>query len=402
MDTHSQTHASGCGESEWRGEEGRTPCCGGSPTVDDVAQQPLGGHDATSGVASATERLQGVAPQPAVSEEKKAAWEADQHRLAQLAAVPRMEIYSDLATGCEGTAPDDTFVHRWFALPDLEAALTSSSRVDAGECSGKDDHDSAAARRSATPNATWEALVRQLRFDKAQQSSAVAAAPPLPALVYVGGIDISFVRGTSDGVACLTILRYPSMELVGTYMHRCALREPYLSGFLAFREVQPVCELWESVRAELLVTQTLPQLLLVDGNGVQHPRRCGLATHLGVVLGIPTIGCTKKLLQVDGLTRETVEAALDATTVSPAAHSPTPHLVPLLGATPPRQLYGYAIHGVHNSVRKCIYVSPGHCIGYAAATALVLTMLRHRIPEPIRAADLSSRAYIRDAAASAD
>jgi endonuclease V len=139
---------------------------------------------------------------------------------------------------------------------------------------------------------------------------------------------------------------------------------------------------------------------------VHHPRRCGLATHLGVTLDIPTIGCSKKMLQVDGICREKVEEAFlrdAAASASASAGGVTtlPYVLPLVGATSPAQLYGYAVHGHLNSVKKCIFVSPGHCVGFAVATALVVTMLKHRIPEPIRAADLGSRALIRDSLASA-
>ncbi|KAG5464803.1 hypothetical protein LSCM4_00244 [Leishmania orientalis] len=342
--------------------------------------------------------------------EKKRAWEEEQLRIALLADVPRTECYycphlsgqgssevQSTAPHRESAAPDEEFVHRRFALPDFESRLLAHPQPGAGDSTEARGADSAKCGFSSL-HSPWEALRRQLQFDKVQQSAAAASnsavAPQLPALTFVGGVDISFIPGTDDGVACLAILRYPSMELVKTYMHRCTLREPYICGFLAFREIQPVCELFDSVRVELLVTCTMPQLLIVDGNGIQHPRRCGLATHLGVVLDIPTIGCSKKLLQVDGLTREAVEAALEASVEAESRSSPLPRLLPLLGTSMPRQLYGYAVQGQRNSVKKCIYVSPGHCVGFAVAAALVLTMLRHRIPEPIRAADLSSRAYI--------
>lgn len=354
--------------------------------------------------------LSAAAPQP--SEEKRREWEAEQLRVALLADVPRTEYYycrhlSNHGNGTvqlnaphnEGGAPDEAFVHQRFALPNFEASLLLPPQTGVTDNSEAHDVDSTICNPSSL-NSPWEALWCQLRFDKARQSAA-AVAQQLPTLTFVGGVDISFIPGSDDGVACLAILRYPSMEHVKTYMHRCTLREPYMSGFLAFREIQPVCELFDSVRVELLATQTMPHLLIVDGNGVQHPRRCGLATHLGVALDIPTIGCSKKMLQLDGLTREGVETALETLGEAASSSPSLPRLLPLLGTSSPTQLYGYAVHGHLNSVKKCIYVSPGHCVGFAVAAALVMTMLRHRIPEPIRAADLGSRAYISDAFASA-
>lgn len=332
-----------------------------------------------------------------ISDEQRAAWEEEQRTMAQQEDLPRSEYYAfvDLHSrheNCSDTAPPDArFFHRRLLLPDLEATLALAPHIDE----------------------QWDAVRRQIHHDATRQQQpqqnpphTSKSVPALPELRYVGGVDISFVPHTNDGVACLAVLRYPSMECVATYMHRCTLQVPYVSGFLAFREVQPVRELFDAVRPALLAAEMMPQLLVVDGNGVQHPRRCGLATHLGVVLDIPTIGCSKKMLHVDGLTRGAVEAALERAgepqTASASASASLPRIVPLLGASTPTQLYGYAVHGRQNSVKKCIFVSPGHGVGFAAATALVVSMLRHRIPEPIRAADLGSRAYIRDAVAAQD
>ncbi|KPA80193.1 putative endonuclease V [Leptomonas pyrrhocoris] len=363
--------------------------------------------------------------------EKKATWTQVQLRLGRCTEVPGSELY-----GCADTplrqagAFDENYVHKRFSLAGLEAALMGSQETTTAAAvedpSGND---------SSSSSPYWTALRRQLRWDVAQQirygeqlqqqqqqrikeegedkehfavqsPSSLSSSSVLPALTCIGGVDISFIPNTNDGIACLVILRYPSLELVKTYMHRCTLREPYISTFLAFREIEPIRELFEKVRDELTAMHTMPQLLVVDGNGVHHPRRCGLATHLGVTLDIPTIGCSKKVLQMDGISREAVEAAflkdavVDAS-MSPLPTSTPPCVLPLVGTSSPAQLYGYAVHSHLNSVKKSIFVSPGHCVGFAVATALIVTMLRHRIPEPVRAADLGSRAFIRDSLASA-
>ena len=77
------------------------------------------------------------------------------------------------------------------------------------------------------------------------------------------------------------------------------LKEDYLPGFLAFRELAPTLELFRRLKewnAELW-----PEAILVDGNGILHKRRCGYACHLGVLLKTPTIGCAKTFFDVDGL-----------------------------------------------------------------------------------------------------
>nr|CCC93823.1 putative endonuclease V [Trypanosoma congolense IL3000] len=93
----------------------------------------------------------------------------------------------------------------------------------------------------------------------------------LPPLRYVGGVDISFVRGADAAVACLAVMTYPSLEVCRTFVQRCEVSEPYIASYLAFREVGPLLELVEGVREELCAASCFPQLLLVDGCGVPHP-----------------------------------------------------------------------------------------------------------------------------------
>ncbi|KAH9582123.1 Endonuclease V [Trypanosoma melophagium] len=214
----------------------------------------------------------------------------------------------------------------------------------------------------------------------------------LPVLRYVGGLDISFVKGSSLAVACLVVLEYPSMRQIRVFLHHCEVTEPYIPGFLAFREAGPIMELIENVRSTLLEEGCFPQLFLVDGCGVHHPLRCGLASHLGVLLDVPTIGCAKNLIYVDGITREATNQ-LFTTSENDSHHTEMgPIVKPIIGQS--GLLWGYAATP-NSDVKKPIFVSPGHRIGYAEATALVLSMCKHRVPEPIRAADSAARECIR-------
>ncbi|ESL06283.1 endonuclease V [Trypanosoma rangeli SC58] len=235
----------------------------------------------------------------------------------------------------------------------------------------------------------------QLQRDAEHRKTALSL--PLMPLRYVGGVDISYVRGTNLAVACLVIMEYPAMRVCRTIFHQCEVTEPYIPGFLAFREVAPLVELIKKVKGESCEEETsvYPQLLLVDGCGVQHPLRCGLASHVGVILDIPTIGCAKNFMAVDGMTRESMHLLFE--TSADDAHgakkeSLAPLVKPMIGRS--GALWGYAATP-NPSVRNPIFVSPGHLVGYAEAAALVLSMCKHRVPEPIRVADLSSRDYIR-------
>ncbi|KAL4450544.1 hypothetical protein ABPG77_000900 [Micractinium sp. CCAP 211/92] len=237
-------------------------------------------------------------------------------------------------------------------------------------------------------------------------------------------------------VAALAVLSFPGLEVQHVELLELpALGAPYLPGFLGFREVPAYLELLRRAAAK----GVHPQLLLVDGTGVLHPRRCGSASHLGVLSGLPTVGVAKTLLQVDGLpgereVRAAVAAALDAQAqLAPRSESPEGpealqpgdrgcsaradgadgHVYPLPGSGCWLPLLGP--HGEELGAAQCaggasssnrassgqpasrrpIFVSVGHRLGLATALAVVQRCCIHRVPEPIRQADLLSRAEVR-------
>jgi deoxyinosine 3'endonuclease (endonuclease V) len=208
----------------------------------------------------------------------------------------------------------------------------------------------------------------------------------LPPLTTVGGVDISFIKGTNIAVASVVVMSFPELEVLRTVMHHCEMQEPYIPGFLAFRELPPIMEALAQLR-HVCSAAEFPQLLLLDGNGVHHMRRCGVATHLGVVCGIPTIGCAKKFLAVDGLSRDEVHQRF-ASFVGAGRGT----VMPLHGES--GQLWCHMALTGKSTVRP-VFISPGHLLSFSTATTLALLMTRNRVVEPVRQADLQSRAYIR-------
>uniref|UniRef100_A0A452UIN8 Endonuclease V n=2 Tax=Ursus maritimus TaxID=29073 RepID=A0A452UIN8_URSMA len=204
-------------------------------------------------------------------------------------------------------------------------------------------------------------------------------------LQRVGGVDVSFVKGDSvSACASLVVLSYPELEVVYEDCCMVSLTAPYVSGFLAFREVPFLVDAVRRLREK--EPRLVPQVLLVDGNGVLHHRGFGVACHLGVLTDLPCIGVAKKLLQVDGLENN-------------ARHKEKIRLLraggdsfPLIGGS--GTVLGMALKS-HDHSSKPLYVSVGHKISLEAAVRLTQGCCRFRVPEPVRQADIRSRDYIR-------
>ncbi|MGD2074553.1 MAG: deoxyribonuclease V [Gammaproteobacteria bacterium] len=105
----------------------------------------------------------------------------------------------------------------------------------------------------------------------------------------VAGVDVGFEDGGRTTHAAVAVLAFPGLELVAQAVVRCPTRFPYVPGYLSFRELPAVLEALERLAVR-------PDLLLCDAQGLAHPRRFGLASHLGVFTDIPSIGVAKSRL----------------------------------------------------------------------------------------------------------
>ena len=171
------------------------------------------------------------------------------------------------------------------------------------------------------------------------------------------------LRKANRAIGCVVMYRFPEMEEIERTYAVLPLEFPYVPGLLSFREI-PV--LLQALRK----LQALPDLLFCDGQGYAHPRRLGLASHLGVVLDRPSIGCAKSLLI--------------------GAHKPLPakagSWTPLLDEKAGNERIG-AVLRTRNGVRP-IYVSQGHRVSLESAIRLTLAVTDgFRIPRPTRDAD---------------
>ena len=203
----------------------------------------------------------------------------------------------------------------------------------------------------------------------------------------VGGVDISFSTDKNDlihAVVCLVVLSYPDLQVQFQRCEIVHLTSLYVPGFLAFREVdhiQKLCiELFEEQH------ELYPDVILVDGNGILHHTKFGLASHLGVVLNLPTIGVAKKLFHVDGLEKNEKLKKLFQNNLLQKGDTHD-----LIGSS--NFLYGKALRSTDHSSNP-IFVSVGNKISLDSAVRLVNNCCQYRVPEPVRLADQYSRSFI--------
>ena len=179
----------------------------------------------------------------------------------------------------------------------------------------------------------------------------------------IAGVDIS--SSDSQGVArgAVVVLSYPELDIKEVQTAESRITLPYIPGLLSFRECPLILDACEKLC-------NTPDLVLVDGQGVAHPRRLGLASHLGLFLNVPTIGCAKSILCGR---HELLEE-------EPGSHAELVDNGEVIGA---------ALRTKLNV--KPIYVSIGHKIDLASALHWVTNCCRgYRLPEPTRLAHLAA------------
>ncbi len=170
----------------------------------------------------------------------------------------------------------------------------------------------------------------------------------------LAGCDIAFLGQRAFCAAA--ILRYDTMQLVSKKIVEKIVKFPYIPTLLAFRELEPLKAVLKGLDFDVL---------MVDGHGIAHPRGLGIASHIGVVAGMPTIGVAKAILcgELEG---------------KPTLGKPTPLIYD-------GRLVGYA--AVTKLGSKPIYISPGHMISPESALRIALSCIRgYRLPEPTRLA----------------
>lgn len=202
------------------------------------------------------------------------------------------------------------------------------------------------------PSTTQEAVAIQQ-----QLRSNVITVDQLGPVNFVAGVDVGFESNGSVTRAAVAVLSWPDLQLQEQAIARRPTTFPYIPGFLSFREVPAVLD-------ALAQLQTTPDLILCDGQGLAHPRRFGIACHLGLLVDIPAIGVAKSLLV--GRHQEVPDQR--------GAWQSLVHRNEVVGAalrTRPKT--------------KPLYISVGHRVSLATAIEYVMSCTtRYRLPETTR------------------
>ncbi|MDD5126887.1 MAG: deoxyribonuclease V [Dehalococcoidales bacterium] len=209
----------------------------------------------------------------------------------------------------------------------------------------------------------WQFSVREAMNLQKELAQRVSRTGEVSNPRFIGGVDISVDRFRGTATAAVVVLDYPALEPVEIRIVQGKPGMPYIPGLLSFREAPLILE----ACAQL---ENAPDLLLVDGQGIAHPRRLGIAAHLGLWLEVPTIGCAKSRLCGD--CKEPDNTVGSYTELSDNGE--------VIGA----------VLRTRNGV-KPVYISTGHKINQLSAVQWVLRCCRgYRLPEPVRYAHLAA------------
>jgi len=208
---------------------------------------------------------------------------------------------------------------------------------------------------------TWPLTVEEAIAIQEQLRGEIITSDDLKEPVqYVAGVDMGFEAEGTISRAAVAVLSFPGLQLQETAIARRPTSFPYVPGFLSFREIPAVLDALEKIN-------TIPDLILCDGQGIAHPRRFGIACHLGLVLNMPTIGVAKSLLV--------------------GKHEEVPDQK---GSWQPLRHRGETVGAVlrTRTGTKPLYISSGHRVSLPTAIEYVLRCTpKYRLPETTRIAD---------------
>ncbi len=183
----------------------------------------------------------------------------------------------------------------------------------------------------------------------------------------VAGVDVSYASKGRLAVCCITVFSFPDMDFINSVHSIMEVRFPYIPGLLTFREGPSVLDAFERL-------DFIPDVFIFDGQGIAHPRGVGIASHMGVYLGIRSIGCAKSHLFGD-------------------YKIPGPRKGDMSALVHKGDVIGTVLRTRDNT--RPVFISPGHMIDIIDSTRIALECAtKYRLPEPVRQAHIMSRKLI--------
>ena len=205
----------------------------------------------------------------------------------------------------------------------------------------------------------WEISAKQAKKVQKELSGKIQIEESSIQVQKICGVDVGFGHDTSTSIAtaACVVLSFPDLKLIEYRTEKHTITFPYIHGLLSFREIPPLIAVLERLKIE-------PDLIIADGQGIAHPRRFGLACHLGLIFNKPSIGCAKSRL-IGEYERPGGNRG-DYTYLSQKGE--------IIGA----------VVRTRKDV-KPVFVSPGHLISLASSVRFILQTCRgYRLPEPVR------------------
>ena len=205
----------------------------------------------------------------------------------------------------------------------------------------------------------WDVSPKEAIEIQNQLSSRIGITPLKKDVKKIAGVDASYSKRDQTMWAAVVVMDMQSLQTIEKGWYKEVVRYPYIPGLLSFREIPTILKALKDLKDE-------PDLILCDGQGIAHPRRMGIAAHLGLILDIPTIGCAKNLLI--GNSKAPPDRKGSFTYIR----------------------YKKEIVGASLRTRegvKPVYISPGYGIDLEGSISIIMRCItKYRLPEPIREA----------------
>lgn len=214
-----------------------------------------------------------------------------------------------------------------------------------------------------TPH-TWDLSIDEAKALQRELAGKVILEDQFDEIHYVAGVDMAINENNGLARAAIVLFSFPDLTILEKHVYEEPVRMDYVPGLLSFRELPALLGAFEQLKQK-------PDLVMADGQGIAHPRRLGIATHLGLWIDTPSIGCAKSILV--------------------GTHEPVGEAV---GDWSP-MLYHHEVIGAALRTRvkvKPMYISQGHKISLESSVKYVLACGRgYRLPETTRQADKLSK-----------